>query len=79
MTDEIDGTDEPGSDLLLDDNVREEIAERMRDDGLEPRIPDPRDAPAPIREAVEEARRRRDETREREPEPEADPTATDPD
>jgi hypothetical protein len=59
MTDEerIDVTplvepDEPGSDLLLDDDVREAIAARMREDGLEPRIPDPADAPAPIQEAI---------------------------
>jgi hypothetical protein len=70
---------EPGSDLLLDDDVREAIAARMRDDGLEPRIPDPADAPAPIREAIEEAHKRRDEARDDEPEPEADPTAIDPD
>jgi hypothetical protein len=43
---------EPGSDLLLDDDVREAIAARMRDDGLEPRIPDPREAPAAMQAAV---------------------------
>jgi hypothetical protein len=87
MTDEerIDVTplvepDEPGSDLLLDDDVREAIAARMREDGLEPRIPDPADAPAPIQEAIREARKRRDEARaEYEAHPEADPTAIDPD
>jgi hypothetical protein len=86
MTDEerIDVTplvepDEPGSDLLLDDDVREAIAARMREDGLEPRIPDPADAPATIQAAVAAARKRRDEARDHESEPEADPTAIDPD
>jgi hypothetical protein len=70
---------EPGSDLLLDDDVREAIAARMRDDGLQPRIPDPAEAPAWLQAAVAAARKRRDEARDHEPEPEADPTAIDPD
>ena len=44
--------DEPGSDDLLDEDVREAIRERMREDGLEAHFADEREAPATLRERI---------------------------